>query len=148
MGWFTLEGNGRLNNPDSLLFLALRIDSETDSKSNKMGNNKMNQRFAVTNLVVGILTLIGIAIYTGISAWQTWLIRTNNIVSQRAFVISGLSVGFEPVVDISKKEVFLQLQVPVENVGNTATTALTMFVKCAFSANKPQFCVVVPRTNS
>jgi hypothetical protein len=56
----------------------------TDGSANPQ--RRQHDAFDWVTLIVGVLTLVAVGIYTGIQAWQTTLIRSNNVVSQRASV--------------------------------------------------------------
>jgi hypothetical protein len=80
---------------------------------------------------VALFTLAAVITYTGFQIWQTFLIRSNNVVSQRAFVFVD-SPGGNVVIDAKDKMTkdFL-ISVPFINGGNTASKNLTTFIRCA-----------------
>lgn len=84
----------------------------------------MEERFPKTKLIVTVLTLIGVAIYTGLQWRQTDLIRANNVVSQRAFVFSEGWGNIASAINPKNKSESLSIQYAMVNRGNTATAGM------------------------
>ena len=87
--------------------------------------------------LIATFTMIAVLTYTGVQIWQTCLIRSNNVVSQRAF-ISIASSGQFISVDNSKNPVALNFLISATNSGNTATQDAHILMKCAPSAEELQ----------
>src|SRR5207248_672047 len=80
------------------------------------------------NNYVRILTLLFIIGYTGIQGWQTYLMRANNIVSQRAFVFA---TGWGNALIVSTpNEHALRIPFLLSNTGSTATKNLRFYFRC------------------
>jgi hypothetical protein len=111
--------------------------------------DKWPRRTAIAAIAYTVLTLIIMLIY----GWQSYLIRSNNVVSQRAFV----SVTFRPGISIwgpSPKKLTsegisnaitggslpagVSFIVDITNGGNTGSKNLTFFLKCAPSSEDLQ----------
>jgi predicted negative regulator of RcsB-dependent stress response len=59
---------------------------------------------------VSLFTLLAVLTYTGMQIWQTWLIRQNNVVSQRAFVYVDkpqVILSKNPANNMTKTVVFI-----------------------------------------
>jgi hypothetical protein len=84
---------------------------------------------------IALLTLLAVLVYTGVQIEQTSLIRSNNIVSQRAFVYLGST--FTPLAAIAAetRAPIIQIFLPLINGGNTPTKNLHMFYRCAPSVD-------------
>ncbi|HUE10124.1 MAG TPA: hypothetical protein VMQ54_04270, partial [Steroidobacteraceae bacterium] len=89
----------------------------------------------------------------GVQIWQTWIIRSNNVVSERAFVAFGFRAdsvyGPSPTKfttgDIlaavnqgSNSLSAVSIIADITNSGNTGTKNLTFFMKCAPSTEELQ----------
>jgi hypothetical protein len=84
---------------------------------------------------VSLVTLILVLTYTGVQIWQTILLRRNNVVSQRAFVYVD-APNLQPAINSKDGTTkFVNVFIPFINSGNTATRDLTLFVRCAPSAD-------------
>jgi hypothetical protein len=95
---------------------------------------KWPKRTAVAAITYTAITLV-ILIATG---YQTYLLRSNNIVSQRAFVFPA-SVQVTPAIDPAANTIkFVNFTYSVTNSGNTPTKELAFFFKCAPSAEDLQ----------
>jgi hypothetical protein len=85
---------------------------------------------------VSLLTLLAVATYTGFQIYQTYLIRDNNIVSERAFIFNeGPQVSIARY--IKDNTIRAVIGVPFINGGNTATKGLTTTIHCAPSVEAP-----------
>lgn len=83
-----------------------------------------------------VVAAIGAAFAAGGSAYQAYLTRANNVVSQRAFV-SVVSLQYALAVateDRSTKVVGMQLA--ITNSGNTPTKDLSVLIRCVPSVEK------------
>jgi hypothetical protein len=89
------------------------------------------------NNYIRILTLLAVAIYTGFQIWQTHLIRSNNVVSQRAFISIRPIVGYISL-DQSGQPAAANFPVDFVNNGNTGTRDLHALYKCAPSVENLQ----------
>jgi hypothetical protein len=84
---------------------------------------------------IALLTLLGVFVYTGVQIWQTSLIRSNNIVSQRAFVYVGSN--FTPLSAFAgeTKAPVVYIFNQLINGGNTPTKDLHFLYRCAPSVD-------------
>jgi hypothetical protein len=83
---------------------------------------------------IRLLTLLAVLTYTGIQAYQTRLIYNNNIVSQRAFIYIGQTIPVTMIDPKDKTIKSLGVLFSLVNSGNTPTKDLTVFSRCAPSA--------------
>jgi hypothetical protein len=84
---------------------------------------------------VNVVTMLAVLVYTGVQICQTYLIRQNNIASQRAFVFSQptvLQIGINP-----EKIPALGVFISLENSGSTPTKDLTSKIVCEPSIASP-----------
>jgi hypothetical protein len=80
---------------------------------------------------ISFLTLIAVAIYTGVQIYQTSLIYKNYVVSERASVSVSTQPGItsgNPATNTITGYIFI---IDIANSGNTATKDLKVFTKCA-----------------
>lgn len=78
---------------------------------------------------MALFTLAAVLVYTGVQIYQTILIHSNNITSQRAFVYVS---GFSPLLGTNKDGGRLvRLFLLATNGGNTPTMDLHFFFRCA-----------------
>jgi hypothetical protein len=94
---------------------------------------------------VSLLTLLAVATYIGFQIYQTYLIRDNNIVSERAFIFNdGPQVSLALYTKDNTKRALMA--VPFINGGNTATKGLTTTIRCVPSVEAlPEPCVLLYR---
>ena len=102
------------------------------SSENDKGKSAQQSRDWHDRALVGatVAAAFGAAIAAGANAYQAYLTRQNNVVSQRAFVHfegSEIRMSIDPTTKAKNVSVFTRLI----NSGNTATKGLTFFVKCA-----------------
>jgi len=111
---------------------------------------KWIQRTAKAAIGYTILT----AIIMGVSVYQTYLVRSNNVVSQRAFISFGFRAGptsysatpkhftvgsvLDAATNAATGIAVVSFITDVSNSGNTATKNLTFFLKCAASNERLQ----------
>jgi hypothetical protein len=95
--------------------------------------------------LVGLLTLAAVLTYTAFQIWQTFLIRSNNVVSERAFAFFDAPT-ITMVFNSKDQTKNVQLGIPIINGGNTATKDLTMLIRCAPSVESlPEPWVILHR---
>lgn len=78
-----------------------------------------------------VAAAIGAASAAGVNAYQAYLMRENNVVSQRAFVYVqafGIINAIDAKDNVTKT---VGIVVPMSNSGNTPTKGLTFFIRCA-----------------
>jgi hypothetical protein len=82
-----------------------------------------------------LLTLLGVFAYTGVQIWQTRLIRSNNIVSQRAFLYVGSNFTPLPAIAGEAKGPVVYIINQLIYGGNTPTKDLHFIYRCAASVD-------------
>jgi hypothetical protein len=90
------------------------------------------------NNYIRIATLVAVAIYTGVQIYQTNLIRSNNIVSQRAFVYPSASQLLSVLSPQDRAVTSAAVIVALTNSGNTPTRDLEFLIRCAISVDSLQ----------
>jgi hypothetical protein len=122
-----------------------QIKAQRREQTEREKQNKWPKRTAIAAIVYTVVTFLIMLIY----GWQNYLIRSNNVVSQRAFI----SFGFRPgaSVDAATPKTFtlndiqdalthgappsaLSFVVDITNGGNTGTKNLTFLLKCVPSS--------------
>jgi|SRR5271166_693524 len=83
---------------------------------------------------VALFTLLAVLTYTAFQIWQTFLTRSNNVVSQRAFLFFD-QPSVTMVLDAKDQTKNVQFGVPIVNGGNTATKNMTLSIRCAPSTD-------------
>lgn len=111
--------------------LANQIDAQRrEQKESKQEDHKWPRRTAWAAIAYTVITLIVLIV----NGYQTYLIRSNNVVSQRASVY----VDYQLIVSkgmTKEKTPFLNIQIPMINSGNTATKNLKFLIRCAPSTD-------------
>ena len=103
--------------------LSSQIDAQRrEQKERKEEDHKWPRKTAIAAIAYTVVTLIMLIV----SGYQTYLIRSNNVISQRALV----SVDYTPIIargtDIKTKEPTVFVTIPLINSGNTATTQIVL----------------------
>jgi hypothetical protein len=80
---------------------------------------------------ISLITMILVAIYTGIQLWQTLLVRRNNVATLQAFVYPSPPTTFPALDDSDNNKKLIGIIVPFLNSGNTPTKNVIMTAKCA-----------------
>ena len=129
--------------------LANQIEAQR-RETKESDQHKWPKRTAIAAISYTILT----AIIMIVSGYQTYLIRSNNVVSERAFVSAGFSAG-PTAYDATPQKFTVQSVMDaltqgaeglssvnfvanLTNNGNTGTKGLTFFLKCAPSTEMLQ----------
>ena len=98
-----------------------------EQKTRQDDDQKWNKRTAIAAIIYTLITLIIMIV----GAYQTYLIRDNNVISQRAFITAG-TPQLLMVKDMTNGETkSVAVAIPLINSGNTPTKNLEFFVKCA-----------------
>jgi hypothetical protein len=87
---------------------------------------------------VGVGTMLLILAYTGVQIWQTMIIGSNNIVSQRAFVYPSASQLLSVLSPQDRAVTSAAVIVALTNSGNTPTRDLEFLIRCAISVDSLQ----------
>jgi hypothetical protein len=98
-----------------------------EQKDRQDGDQIWNRRTAIAAIMYTFITLIVMLV----GAYQTYLIRDNNVISQRAFITTG-TPQLMMVIDANNEDAKgVSVAVPLINSGNTPTKNLEFFIKCA-----------------
>jgi hypothetical protein len=104
---------------------------ETSSTNQEKGYWKKPENY------IALATLLAVLTYTGVQIWQTNIISTNNVVSQRAFV-SFIPSPQPTITGPSTAPTGVNFLANLINSGNTPTKNLSFLYKCAPSGEELQ----------
>ena len=108
--------------------LTNEIRAHRQEQKNRQDSDQIwNRRTAIAAIIYTFITLIVMLV----GAYQTYLIRDNNVISQRAFIAAG-SPQLMMVLDANHEDAkSVSVATPLINSGNTPTKNLEFFIKCA-----------------
>ena len=132
-------GQQQLSGPE-LKNIKVAIDALTSEvkaqRDEQKAGKKEQQKWPRRTAVAGIIYTFVTAVILLVTAYQAYLTRSNNVVSQRAFIFPTLISPNLAVLDPqdNNKVNAINFIYQLNNGGNTPTKELSFFLKCAPSA--------------